>query len=388
MALKIPLLIHIVLLAHTSQYGQVLPHSDDCHPLLRPHARHVKMGDDLSQTVGHHIDPGDTLSNAELAKLILKDTSIQIADLWRDVKSELDLDRDHNKKVNEQIVEGLCKRIDILEKYVLKQFSEQSKLLTDLDLKIETVSIYQEQIISNLDSKVHSLIGDLKNHEKSYHRAPPNICCGFCELTFKSKNDLEQHLLYHHANHLLHPYTFCGSILFSEEDLNKHPCKGLAYPQYLPYPQGHDKSVPNSYYLSQNSEGTIPGNNETALCCNCSLCGLTFSSSSLLDDHVQKHHRRQLYPKPVLHCSKCERTFEDMVCLNIHTKQSHTGSISDNESSCTLQNVSEEQCCPAVSDKSVVDLSQHDHHGAVDTSYSSSDPHPNLPMHSLSLQSN
>ena len=164
MALIIPLLIQIILLAHTSRYGQVLPHSDDCHPLLRPHARHVKMGDDLSQTVGHHIDPGDTLSNAELAKFILKDTSIQIADLWRvwrDVKSELDLDRDHNKKVNEQIVKGLCKRIDVLEKYVQKQSSEQSKLLADLDLKVETVSKYQEQIISNLGSKVQSFIRDL-----------------------------------------------------------------------------------------------------------------------------------------------------------------------------------------------------------------------------------
>ena len=102
------------------------------------------------------------------------------------MKKELDLDRDHNKKVVEQVFKGLCKRIDILEKYAVQQSSDHSKQLSDLDLKVETVTSYQEQLINSLADKVQRLHGELKSHKNSCHGVDLTSVCGVCDLIFKS----------------------------------------------------------------------------------------------------------------------------------------------------------------------------------------------------------
>ena len=53
------------------------------------------MGDNFNL----HSDPDATISNTDLFKFILNDTNTKVGELWNDVKKELDLDRDHNKKV-------------------------------------------------------------------------------------------------------------------------------------------------------------------------------------------------------------------------------------------------------------------------------------------------
>ena len=116
-----------------AQHGYDLPHNVHLENFsARHHIGQLTMGDQSSHThgllldPGATLDPGVTLGHADVVKFLLKDTSTQIAELWKDVKNELDLDRIHNKEVNKQILDGLGKRIDILEKYLVSSLQHKS----------------------------------------------------------------------------------------------------------------------------------------------------------------------------------------------------------------------------------------------------------------------
>ena len=69
------------------------------HDLLTNHmtpslpSKYLKMVDKISKIVGRQIDLSSTLSNEDLLLLSMNDTNSKIADLWKDVKEELKLDR-------------------------------------------------------------------------------------------------------------------------------------------------------------------------------------------------------------------------------------------------------------------------------------------------------
>ena len=145
-----------------------------CNKVVHPslpvsHLKHLGMDDTISNLLGRQIDPGDLLSNEDLVKMIMNDTNTKVNDLWKDIREELKLDRDHNREVIKNVVDGFCKRLDNLEKFVLDNASKHSNLIADIELKQETISSYQEQLTCNLGKKVHDLCDKLKNHEKSCH---------------------------------------------------------------------------------------------------------------------------------------------------------------------------------------------------------------------------
>ena len=84
------------------------------------------MADQFPHTHDQYIDPHATLSNADVVRFLMEDTSSKIAELWKDVRNELDLDRKHNQEINKRIVEGLGKRIDNLDQYLIKSLNHES----------------------------------------------------------------------------------------------------------------------------------------------------------------------------------------------------------------------------------------------------------------------
>ena len=94
--LNIRLLFHLFLLLHSYvvQYGHGLPQHDQPRFLVR----HLIMTEHSSRVQDCQIDPGVTLSNVDLLKLLMNDSSTKVAELWKDVRNELDLDRNHNKE--------------------------------------------------------------------------------------------------------------------------------------------------------------------------------------------------------------------------------------------------------------------------------------------------
>ena len=320
------------------------------HPSLPvSHRKHLGMVDTISNILGRQIDPGDLLSNGDLVKIIMNDTSTKVNDLWKDIREELKLDRNHNREVIKNVVDGFCKRLDNLEKFVLDYASKHSKDLEDIELKQETISSYQEQLTCNLGKKVQDLCDELKNHEKSCHESSAVIQCDSCNLTFGSKSDFSHHLMWNHATpnvltcetrgpdqswYQYHPDSnqghtgpaenhncnYCGWTFLFGEELEEHL---YSY---------HAHEVLNSRYdpaLHQYAR-FIPPYSTIEYCVKdsyhiCNFCDLTFGSTVLLEKHVSEHHSRLDTPRPELHCGKCERTFNAIVHLNIHMRQHHTG---------------------------------------------------------------
>ena len=245
--LKIILLLSAVLFhLVVAQHGHGPPHYDHLEYILRNHhTRHLKMSDQFSLSRGLHVEAGDALSNADVVKFLLRDTSTKIAELWEDVKSELDLDRKHNKEVNSQIIEGLGKRIDILEKYLMSSLCHESP--TNSPASTQT----QPAFTCNLCDHRCFELSSLDEHVQTTH---PSLLCEECGKTLRRKPDLNLHRHRHH-----------NQITENPSQTNIHT------------------TVSVQAVLSSSSS---PPN----LVQSCTTCGKTFPSEKELDAHIQKEH--------------------------------------------------------------------------------------------------
>ena len=94
-------------------------------------------------------EPGAPLSNIDLAKFLMNDSLTKVQELRQNVKEDFAIDRQHNKKIIEAVVTGLCQRLDGLEDLV-KRKAESKEAVEDLDLKVTTISTYNEGLLHNL----------------------------------------------------------------------------------------------------------------------------------------------------------------------------------------------------------------------------------------------
>ena len=92
-------------------------------------------------------------------------------------------------------------------------------------------------------------------------------------------------------------------------------------------PQCYDQPAsPVNYVTNHSMEPTVLGlhvqpSHSIVSCYTCTLCALIFESRILLALHERHHHEHTTSSE--LHCNKCDRTFRDMVLLNVHMKEYH-----------------------------------------------------------------
>ena len=366
-------LLHHVLLLYllATQYYDGLAQSPNHYSLSpRPRKEYVKMGDKFNL----HLDPDATISNTDLLKFVLNDTNTKVGELWNDVKKELDLDRNHNKTVVEQIFQGLCQRIDTLEKYAVKQSSDHSKLLTDLDLELKTVASYHEQLINSLSEKVQNLQGELKSHTNSYHGSndqlsPPLIHsqrhssgsssssqnhdtsipgaskdqvssyynCELCLSTFQTLELLTQHLQKDHDIHDSASCTICEQVFLSSSHVQHHIAivhgpKETA-DMCTTSPNIHQPSPINTCKEHNGPTSTAdilhlshPYVDYQEHLLHCEFCGETFDDMANLNVHIDHQHMIQTYD-----CSYCDKRFPSEFTLAHHLDSKHKEVSSDDD---------------------------------------------------------
>ena len=103
-------------------------HQPVCCPLLVLDHVYLKMPSMISEILGHNVDPKAPLSNIDLAKLLMNDSTTKVRELRDDIKEVIDSDRDHNKKVVQVAVSGICSQLNDLEELVLQTIPEISEL--------------------------------------------------------------------------------------------------------------------------------------------------------------------------------------------------------------------------------------------------------------------
>ena len=186
------------------------------HPVYDKVEDNMTDKDQPSHIPGYHIDPRDTLNNADVLKFLMNDTSTKIAELWKDVKNELDLDRKHNNEVNKQIVEGLGKRIETLEKYVISSLDNRSSPPTSEE-KQPTFSCF-------LCVQSFHRLSSLDEHIESNH---PSLLCVECGKTLRSKPDLYLHIHRDHKETLENTSQTSQTIVVCSPDRDPTTCNSF-----------------------------------------------------------------------------------------------------------------------------------------------------------------
>ena len=327
-----------------------------------------KMSNMLSDILGYNIDPKAPLNNRDLAKLLMNDSTTKVRDLEVSISDIIKLDRDHNKKVNEAIVSGMCKRMDVLEQFAIKIKDDLTHTMGDHDLKLDTISSYQENLLNNLMVKVNDLLVVLQNHEKTC-QAAETIKCNLCDSVFPTLPNLVTHMLLYHTNHASFPCSFCGKAFSTEQTLLNHheectlsvhslqpstiiPTMTLAQPltqtvlnlnpgnRNAPYQRlacnvcgetfvsCENLEVHMNYVHGPNQEYSLYPVNEVRdhvlpytgiKTYTCDQCGYTCQSPEMLDIHLSYHEAAH-----EVHCNICDHSFPNMVQLNIHVAEIHS----------------------------------------------------------------
>ena len=357
-----------------------LPQSDPVFNL-----KFINMSKMISDSPSRSIDPKAPPSSIDLAKLLMNDSTDKVRDLEIHIKENLKLDRDHNKKVIESVISGMCKRLDGLEQFSIKGNADIASTVNDLDIKMTTVSSYQENLLSSLILRVHELQLELQNHKNSCQTTRETIVCDLCDSVFQSLSSLVSHMLLYHTNTTCFICESCGKGFMTEENLKNHQDECISATQCLqpntntpyhyetlwpeipyqstPYPPtqqpifeflcntcGKACNTERDLHLHANHEHvTNSGFQPEVLLVShepfptqldqvkadtlmpryspisCDKCDLTFASPCLLTTHITTDHAER---HQILHCKVCDETFLNMRNLNEHTLLKHTDDAS------------------------------------------------------------
>ena len=150
--------------------------------------------------------------------------------------------------------------------------------IADLSLKINSISIYFEQLLSSLKSGLHDAFFRIGSDMRQVFA---KLSSGhFCDNTSQDPNNLNNHDTLNHAGTSTH-----------QSDPNK--------------------------ISSRSSENTVN------LTIGCSLCDQTFRSTNNLQDHMKTQHSNEVQLLSQ-HCPSCDNKFTSRTELSNHIKVHHT----------------------------------------------------------------
>ena len=300
------------------------------HPALgSEYLKLIKMSNTVSSILGRQVDPGETLSNKDLLQLLLNDSTSKVRDLEINIKENLDLDREHNKKVVEKVVTGLCNRINNFEEFTITSKNDLADSLKDLDLKLTTLCSYQEQLIDKLSNKVYDLTAQLQAHEKTCKSTMDNISCKECNSAFLSLDDYNNHALQHHTMSSNYP---CTQVFMTMQCLSGHLNECTQVIQFL-----QPSNLIPGQTLSQCTPEKVQDSMSEII--ECSVCGHMIPCGHDLQTHMIQSHGwsfgnfsnnqevSQVF-HPSFPCNYCATNFETQLHLEEHISEVHYPPVS------------------------------------------------------------
>ena len=273
-----------------------------------------------------NIDPKAPLSNTDLLRLLFDHVNASIKD---NNKLERQFIDDKIRDRIEDVIKGFCKHVSLRE-VTDAQFSAHSKrldeislnvekALSDLETKINDLKIQVQTDSHNLDENVGKLSDlDLKIDTISeYHNSLLfNLKLGIQETLKEIKSSVDRNSLdiwSQSATQYPHSCNDCRSLFQTHCDPRIHV---------------------------QNQNNVVVTGTPLA----CTTCQILFYDESNLSAHMNSHHGALTLPL-VLHCNYCEDTFNSMIDLNVHIRNEHVekaeSPLPDNETSCNVLEISD-----------------------------------------------
>ena len=117
----------------------------------------LSEADCASAIIDHAVDPQTPLSDLDVVKWLMNNTSVRVAELKDNITECMREDRSHFKELVELAVNGYTRKFDCLENSISQSITKIVTAVTDLDLKVNTISSYQELLIQDIHRKIYEI---------------------------------------------------------------------------------------------------------------------------------------------------------------------------------------------------------------------------------------
>ena len=310
------------------------------------HTVHYKVKESMTDLPNDtHLDvtdPKAPLVATDFAKLLMKHCSTV-------TKDSIMFERERTEDKINLVIEAMTKQIaNVIVSKDRDNLANREKI-KELELKLDTITKYQEQVLYNHRLETSREIRDKLNHTVYISsNSPGNIYGKTLQTTCNISEHLTNHSTTESANehtlgtrnescfpHLqtldqLSLCTICGYTYNSQWDLQLHMYNyhGSYNHQYqLPYLANHTETVSrqseNQNLCLNEAEPPSSFDGEGHILYPCDACDLVFTRQDLYNNHRNYNHCS--FPSnQELHCNKCELVFSDIVVLNTHLKTYHT----------------------------------------------------------------
>ena len=199
----------------------------------------------------------------------------------------------------------LAERLDAMEDEMRRHDATHAENLADLNLKLNTFSIYHEKLLQNFKSGLQDALFIIERDMKTIWSKLAN--CQTCGYKSECSISQSQHVPESHGESPIH-------LPHSPPLENQQRSCILMQCSHQPDSQHHN---PAGTDVTRNT--LMNSSIEPSQCYRCNLCGFYFQSNDVLSLHMRCHHN-----SPMSSCCQCENSFQDTLLLADHVKQHHS----------------------------------------------------------------
>ena len=101
-------------------------------------------------TNSHHLDPGKPLEMMDVVTLLMKNCGQNVNAERAHTNEKFHLERVHVNEKIDQIISGVTDNLTSMAKSLTTRSNDLNEKIADVELNLETVSLYQNQLLLNL----------------------------------------------------------------------------------------------------------------------------------------------------------------------------------------------------------------------------------------------
>ena len=125
--------------------------------------------ENISTVLNRSLEQTSSLSTEDIVKVLLNHVNANVALVKNNVDERFSEERTHLNDVVQVITTSLSKKLDRFEDVINQNKLALGSIVSNIDLKFETVSSYQEQLINRINLKIQDmLISSQRQHVESY----------------------------------------------------------------------------------------------------------------------------------------------------------------------------------------------------------------------------
>ena len=177
----------------------------------------LKVFQDMSEVLPD-VDPKAALSTVDLVKLLLNHCNSN----KEEGKKRGEAEQVHTDNKIKAVIDGFGKQLSNVIVATNLHNSDQADRIRYLELKLETLASYQEQLLYSIMGSLQDTQIDLNKHIDNCHANNAVFRCDSCDQNFQTSALYEELLQSQHQPDVLSPCDICGIIFTNRNHLTDH----------------------------------------------------------------------------------------------------------------------------------------------------------------------